>query len=413
MTVLVAHPTGNANLRAVLRAAVATGRLDSFWTALAVPPALTRVPLGGGLARELARRSFPEVPWRRVRVRPTRELVRLAARGRWAPLTAHERGWASVDAVYRGLDRAVAAHLSGRRGRGVGAVYAYEDGALAAFRAAEVRGVRRIYDLPIAHWRSLRAILAEEAEREPAWAATLDGLADGPAKLARKDEELARAERVVVASSFTRRSLEAHFGDALAVTVVPYGAPPPRRREPTPRPADAPLHVLFAGHLAQRKGLAYLVAALERLDVPWRLTLAGPAPAAPPTALARLFADPRCTRLGHVPHATLLEHMDRAHVFVFPSLVEGFGLVLLEAMSAGLPVITTPHTAGPDILTDGREGFLVPIRDADAIAERLAGLHGDEARRRAMGGAALARARASNWAAYEGAIGALLAEMTT
>jgi glycosyltransferase involved in cell wall biosynthesis len=81
-------------------------------------------------------------------------------------------------------------------------------------------------------------------------------------------------------------------------------------------------------------------------------------------------------------------------------------------MSAGLPVITTPHTAGPDILTDGREGFLVPIRDADAIADRLAALHGDEARRRAMGAAALARARAASWAAYETAIGALLAEMT-
>ncbi len=107
---------------------------------------------------------------------------------------------------------------------------------------------------------------------------------------------------------------------------------------------------------------------------------------------------------------TLLEHMDRAHAFVFPSLIEGFGLVLLEAMSAGLPVITTPHTAGPDILTDGREGFIVPIRDADAIAERLHRLHDDEATRQVMGRAALARAREASWGRYEELIRMLLAE---
>jgi glycosyltransferase involved in cell wall biosynthesis len=171
------------------------------------------------------------------------------------------------------------------------------------------------------------------------------------------------------------------------------------------------LEVLFAGQLTQRKGLAYLVAALARLDVPWRLTLAGPAPTSPPQPLARLLADGRCTRLGHVPHATLLARMERAHVLVFPSLVEGFGLVLTEAMSAGLPVITTPHTAGPDLIADGREGFLVPIRDADAIADRLARLHADEAMRRRMGAAGLARARAASWSGYEAAIAALLAEM--
>jgi len=58
-------------------------------------------------------------------------------------------------------------------------------------------------------------------------------------------------------------------------------------------------------------------------------------------------------------------------VFVFPSLFEGFGLVLLEAMAMGLPVITTPHTAGPDLIREGMEGFIVPIRHSTAIAERL------------------------------------------
>ncbi len=66
--------------------------------------------------------------------------------------------------------------------------------------------------------------------------------------------------------------------------------------------------------------------------------------------------------------------MARNDVLVLPSLHEGFGLVLTEAMSQGLVVITTPHTAGPDLITDGVDGLLVPIRSSAAIEEALAHL---------------------------------------
>lgn len=84
--------------------------------------------------------------------------------------------------------------------------------------------------------------------------------------------------------------------------------------------------------------------------------------------------------------------MAQAHVFVFPSIVEGFGMVITEALSAGLPVITTPHTAGADILTEGVDGFVVPIRSPDALAERITRLAEDESRRHAMAHAARAAA---------------------
>jgi glycosyltransferase involved in cell wall biosynthesis len=408
--VLVSHPTGNANVRAVLRALGAGGRLDSFWTALALPPDWLGAPfLGERARRELGRRAFPEVPWARTRVRPLREAVRLgAARLGWSQLARHETGWASVDRVYRQLDRAVAAHLAGPDARSVRAVYAYEDGARDTFKAARARGIRCIYDLPIAHWRTLRRLLQEEAALHPAWAPTMEGLMDSCEKLARKDEEIALADNIVVASTFTRKSVEDRFGTNLAIEVGAYGAPPPLVDRPNRRGPGELLHLLYAGHLAQRKGLAYLIAALRRLDVPWRLTLAGPRPAHAPAALASLLADARCAWLGHLPHRTLLETMTRAHVFVFPSIVEGFGMVLYEAMAAGLPVVTTPHTAGPDIMTDGREGFIVPIRDPDAIAARLTLLYEDEARRQQMAAAALACAARSGWETYEARIAQLV-----
>ena len=99
-------------------------------------------------------------------------------------------------------------------------------------------------------------------------------------------------------------------------------------------------------------------------------------------------------------HREVLAEMAAHDVFVFPSLFEGFGLVLLEAMAMGLPIITTAHTAGPDLITDGVEGFIVPIRSSSGIAEKLELLRSDPDRRLAMSESARARAAEFNWEQY-------------
>ena len=140
--------------------------------------------------------------------------------------------------------------------------------------------------------------------------------------------------------------------------------------EPSTERSAGPLRVLFVGSLGQRKGLSYLLEAVRRLGPAHvELTLLGHKTVAGCAPLD----DATCTHrwIPTLPHAEVLAEMARQDVLVFPSLFEGFGLVILEAMSRGLPVITTAHTAGPDVIEDGADGFLVPIRSADAIAERL------------------------------------------
>ncbi len=88
-------------------------------------------------------------------------------------------------------------------------------------------------------------------------------------------------------------------------------------------------------------------------------------------------------------------------MLVFPSLFEGFGLVIGEAMSRGLPVITTAHTGGPDILRDGQDGFIVPIRDPEAIAARLLELHRDRELLRMMSESARELAGQLSWQSYQ------------
>lgn len=412
--ILVAHPLGNANVRHATQAFADAGELAEFWTCLAWNPdgALAR-RLPARLAESLARRAFtPAVQARTRTAAAWREAGRhLAARlpGAWRrSLTRHETGPFSVDAVFGAFDRAVARRV--RRlpqNSKVGAVYAYEDGAAATFRAAAERGWQRFYDLPIGYWRAAQAVFAEEAGREPAWAPTLTGRGDSGAKLARKDAELAGADVVFVASRFTERTLREHAPAGIRparVHVIPYGAP-----VPVPEAASAlgngrgdgqRLRVLFAGSLGQRKGLSYLLKAVEILG-PRRveLTLLGMKTV---EGCAPLEAATRAHRwVPSLPHAGVLAEMARADVLVFPSLFEGFGLVIPEAFSRGLPVIATAHTALPDLLTaDGAEGFVVPVRSAGCIAERLEHLAADPARLRAMQRAALARAAALRWEDY-------------
>lgn len=385
-----------------------TDALAEFWTTLSLPHGITELPgLSLGLRRKLAQRVFLETPRSRIHLRPGREVMRMAARAsRLGYLTRHETGWASIDGVYHDLDRAVARRLRSKECL-ASAVYAYEDGALKTFIAAKDTGRVCIYDLPITHWKTLRNLLDEEAQRLPEWVPTMEGLRDSTDKHDRKDAEIELADHVIVASNFTRESLRSEISGP-TVHITPYGCPTPKLIKPSQRASGGPIKLLFAGHLAQRKGIADLIMALDLLEVDWQLTLAGPCPVHLPGMLSAFLADERVSWLGVVPHSTLLEHMTRAHVFVFPSIVEGFGMVITEALSCGLPVITTPHTAGPDILDEGVDGFIVPIRNPSAIAERITWLAEDEAMRQRMANAALEKASWMSWDHYEARIARLI-----
>ena len=173
---------------------------------------------------------------------------------------------------------------------------------------------------------------------------------------------------------------------------------PPAAPSALPERRSGSLRVLFVGILSQRKGLSYLLDAAASLGPHVELTLLGTKPTADCPALDAAVRAHRW--IPTLPHAEVLAEMERQDVLVFPSLFEGFGLVILEAMSRGLPVITTAHTAGPDLIADGQDGFLVPVRSAAAIAEKLEILCREPALLAAMREAARAKAAARTWENY-------------
>jgi len=301
----------------------------------------------------------------------------------------------SPDAVYRSLDARVAARL--KRAANVDGVYAYDDGAAATFREAGRLGMRTIYELPIGYWRVYRELIEEESALQPDWAATLQGSHDSAEKLRRKDEELASATQIIVPSNFVKRTLSKANCVTAGVAVVPYGAPVIGRQQPREPARGSKLKVVFVGSLTQRKGISYLLQAVEHLGSTVDLTLIG-ARVGECKALDRALHIHRW--IPSLPHPGILEEIRQHDVMVFPSLFEGFGLVILEAMANGIPVIATPNTGAPDFFNPGEDGFIVPIRNAEAIAEKLEILARDRDRLAAMGQAAILTAERHSWEQY-------------
>ena len=120
----------------------------------------------------------------------------------------------------------------------------------------------------------------------------------------------------------------------------------------------------------QRKGLAYLLEAIRTIDSK-KIELILVGRGIIDKELLDSYSDILNDIRINVSHAKLVASFYEADVFVLPSIAEGFAQVLLEAMSCGLPIITTENTAGPDIITNGKEGFIIPIRDVAALVQKL------------------------------------------
>jgi glycosyltransferase involved in cell wall biosynthesis len=405
---LVSHPTSNNNVRQVALALLEAGLLDSFHTSIA--------PCGGNafdlVARlpgmgEVRRRQCAAELRPLLRLHPWPEAFRLLLK-RCGPLGRLGGRFSTVDESYRSMDRKVARYANGRgQLRGV---YCYEDGALETFRAAKRRGLTCLYDLPIAYWRTAHRIVQEECERYPAWARTLEALHDPRSKLDRKDEELSLADVILCPSAFVADSLPAVVLDAKRVAVTPFGSPETGPARPASRRGCGDkLKVLFVGSMSQRKGLADLFAAMKLLDAScFELHVLG-------SFIAdESFYRSECPDFVHHANRSnreVLEVMRSCDVFVLPSLVEGRALVQQEAMACGLPIIVTRNAGGEDLVQDGSGGFLVPIRDPQAIAEKLELLHRDRGRLAAMSEAARKKAETLTWESYRRGIVSIVREM--
>lgn len=358
------------------------------WRSLNWLPKKLKLPINN----ELSRRTWVSSQSFSIQNYPWQEVIRiLLSRTRLAPRLGFSYG-DLVHWVYLCLDRQVAKHHI----QGLNAIYTYEDLAATTFQEAKQQGILCLYDLPIPFYRMTRNIMRQEAESFPEIAPAIESIHEPTWKIERKEQEVKLADHIFVASSVTKNSLLEIGVEPEKISVIPYGAPIDYF-QPQPKTDDC-FRALFVGRVSPRKGVHYLLQAWQELRLNnAELVFVGTNMF--PAGWFEQYKD-IYRHVPSVPHPLLNQYYSSASVLVFPSLVEGFGLVLLEAMACGIPVITTPNTAGPDILTDGVEGFIVPIRDVEALKEKLEWCHTHPAELAQMGRAARRKAEQLNWALY-------------
>ena len=275
---------------------------------------------------------------------------------------------------------------------------------IATARAAKCRGARFVLDRACPHVDFQQQIVEEESAKlgipyrpQPAWF---------------RDRQLAEyetAERILAPSEYTR----ATFPEAMRSKIIKA---PLFGRCSFPAETHAERHREFTvgvvGGEPVRKGYLYLLEAWERVALSnARLLIRSDADFTHYPALQQ-----RIARLSNVEFVRYVPDINdfyqRCDVFVLPSVDDGFGMALFEAMANEVPCIATTHCGSSELLTPGRDGIVIPPRNADLLAEALLSLYQQEELRRALAGAARARAAAlgrnDSSPLYDASIGALL-----
>lgn len=211
-------------------------------------------------------------------------------------------------------------------------------------------------------------IIQEEIQLNPEWEDSMLASFYPDDHLERLIVEPKIADYVFVASTFSKKSLLDEGINEAKVKVLPLGTDMSNIEVPSDRQKRKPLKVLFVGRVTQEKGIKYLLEAVKFLGDSVELTIIGKIQG---SGKALQEYNGYYTYRAFIKHEDLLNTYKDYDVLVNPSLFEGFGFVILEAMASGIPVIATYNSFGPEIIKDCENGFLVPIRDTDAIINSL------------------------------------------
>jgi phosphatidylinositol alpha-1,6-mannosyltransferase len=209
------------------------------------------------------------------------------------------------------------------------------------------------------------------------------------------------AAAVVAKSAGEREMIQARMGK-LEVALIPNGVDLNIFQPGDTIPDDGPLRLLCVGRLIERKGQDQLITAVKQLtaagvNVTLDLIGTGDARAGYERHTENLGLREKIGFLGYVPRQQIATHYAKAHVFVLPSYNEGMSIATLEAMAAGLPIVTTKAPGMRELVEENLNGFTFPWNDVDTLAIHLKRLACDRALARRMGIASRARAANFSW----------------
>jgi glycosyltransferase involved in cell wall biosynthesis len=340
--------------------------------------------LGGPFRRLWVERRLESIPPSRVKRLWLHEIVQKAVR----------RSGGGSDLANRACAH-LFANEAARLVRDCDVVHFVQSVGWVVARKMKRRGAIIICDMREEHPLFQEKILSEEAEHL--------GIGFTPQGSSLKDhvlEEIDLSDYIFCPSAYAKRTFLEHGVQESKLVVCPYGVDLATFNAGERRRPGKIFTVLFLGQVCMRKGVHYLLEGFRRAGLSdARLTLVGRVDPSFHSILDKyrgLFDE-----VGSIPHSQISNYYLDADVFVMPSLADAYPLVVLEAMSSGLPVIVSENTGMADLIRKGGEGFVVPIRDSDAIAEKLTFLYENREQCASMGRAAMTTMHGLDWNHYQ------------
>ena len=376
MNVIVAHD-GRQHVNRLLIALKQHNWLQHFYSGFAsnTLPDFLRSHIR--LQNMLRKREFSQVPSDKISsFYLSALLTRLSSNGYW-----------QVGVAYQLFARWVAGNLYQKPDFDL--VIGYENANLEFFKAARILKRKTVLDLAQVHHNLIDTICNKFNINELT-------AAQNKYINRRKQAALDQTDYILTLSSFATKSLINNGIKRSRIYEVNLGIDPGYFR-PSPKPGDGRFRVLFTGTITYRKGIEQLLRVFRQLLLPdAELLLVGPVGDA-----GALLA--QCTgAIRHVPflhHDELITYYQQADVFVFPSYLDSWGQVVLEAMACGTPVVISDNTGAKDAVAKGG-GFIIPTGDAAALRGKIKYLydHRDEAEQ--MGYEARRVAEGYTWENY-------------
>jgi|SRR6185437_3872237 len=289
-------------------------------------------------------------------------------------------------------------HLVAMRVRATGdqfdIFWAWASGALSSGRAARRRGARFVLDRACPHVDAQQSLIRTECERlrvayqaEPHWFRTR--------QLAEYDE----ADIILVPSAYSRATFPPGLQSKTLIAPLFGRAPMPQVMIPVEAASQAsnevgadpsrPFTFGTVGGQPLRKGFLYLLQAWKQLQLPnARLLLRTDAPLDRSPVLRGLLRElPNVEIVRYV--GNMSDFYRRCDAFVFPTIDDGFGMALLEAMAQGLPSITTTHCGAAELFTPDKDLIVIPARDAEHLAAAMQRIYSSQETRACLRGNAL------------------------
>jgi len=264
--------------------------------------------------------------------------------------------------------------------------FGYDTGFLEAAKVASEQGALTVLG-QMDPGRVEFDIVVEERGRWPGWEDHSPPIPDSYQK--RREAEWATADKIIVNSDWSRIALEQQGVPTEKLEVIPLCYEPPASVELSGGRDESEFVVLWLGQVNLRKGIPYVLEAAKLLkDEQVRFEIVGPIKIASEQVAA---APSNVNFVGRVQRSDLSKVYSRADLFMLPTLSDGFAITQLEAMAHGLPVIATPNCG--KVVKDGSDGFVIPIRDAAVLAEKIMVLANDKSKHSAFSKNALATSK--------------------